>query len=45
MALYGPVDLALDMTNAVWGRTLEEIATCVKILDGALVSFPYSGIH
>ena len=45
MALYGPVDLALDITNAAWGRALEEIVACVKILDGALVPFPCSGTH
>ena len=45
MALYGSVNLALDMTNAAWGRALEEIVTYVIILDGALVSFPCSGSH
>ena len=45
MALDGPVDPALDTTNAAWGRALEEIATGVKFLDGALVSFPCSGTH
>ena len=45
MALYGSVDPVLDVTNAAWGRALEEIATGVKFLDGGLVSFPCSGTY